>query len=150
MAFTIPTVADFKAQFVRDFPYAPLLDPTNPSYVTDADIQSALNEANIHFNAGAFDDASAALIYLYLAAHMMVVNIQVLASKGLASGAKFPLLSTGVGSVNISNNIPQLFQESPMFSGYLKTGYGQKYLDLVYPFTIGGGVGVVCGGTTFA
>lgn len=147
MAFTPPTIAQFKAQFVRDFPYAPPTDAGNLSYVTDVDIQSALNEAGYNFNDGLFSDMST-IIYLYLSAHMLVVNIQN-ASKGLASQARFPLLSTGVGSVNLSNNIPELFQNSPMFNGFLKTGYGQKYLDLVYPFTIGN-VGISCGTTTFA
>ncbi len=142
-----PTVAEFKAQFVRDFPYAPTSAPNDINYILDSDIQSAINEAQVNFNIYLFG-ANTTIIFMYLAAHTMVMNIRN-SSMGLNSQAKFPLESSSVGSVSITNNINDQFASDPSFSGFLKTGYGQKYLDMVYPYTIGN-VQTDLGRTTFA
>lgn len=147
MSWTAPTTTEFKAQFVRDFPYAPSSAPTDLKYVTDADIQSAINEAQVSFNCGLFG-ANTTIIFMYLAAHTLVMNIRN-SSMGLNSQAKFILESSSVGSVSITNNINERFASDPIFAGLLKTGYGQKYLDMVYPYTIGN-VGESCGQTTYA
>ena len=144
-----PLVSDFKTQFFRDFPFAEETDQSNLSLVVDIDIQNAINQASITFSGAIIDgDKSDFLAFLYLTAHYLVKNIQN-AQKGLNAQAKFPLLSTGVGSVNISNNISDRFSNDPMFSMLLTTGYGQVFLDMVYPYTIGN-VGFNCGTTTFA
>lgn len=142
-----PTVALFKTQFFRDFPYAPAEDPTNLDYVTDTDITNAINEALLNFNDSLFGDLSLT-VFMYLAAHILVMNIRN-SSMGLSSLAKFALDSTSVGGVSISNNINDQFKNDPLFSSFLTTGYGKKYLDLVYPFTVGN-VGTSCGRTTAA
>lgn len=142
-----PTTTEFKAQFVRDFPYAPSSDANNLSYIIDADIQSAINEAQVSFNPCMYGD-NTTIIFMYLAAHTLVMNIRN-SSMGLNSQAKFLLNSATVGSVSISNNISERFSSDPIFSGLLKTGYGQKYLDMVYPYTVGN-VNISCGRTTSA
>lgn len=147
MSWTPPTVAEFKAKFFRDFPYAPIKDPTNLNYVTDADVQNAITEGQVDYNSGMFGD-NATFFFLYLAAHYLVINIRN-SSMGLSSQAKFALDSTSVGGVSISNNINERFASDPLFAGLLLTSYGQKYLDLVYPYTIGNVQGT-CGTTTFA
>ncbi len=146
-SWTAPTVEEFKAQFFRDFPYAPDTDPDNTDYVTDQDITNAINEAIINFSCSLFG-ASTTYIFLYLAAHVMVSNIRN-SSMGLNSQAKFPLESSSVGGVSIANNINERFASDPIFSNYLTTGYGKKYLELVYPYTVGN-VGISCGRTTAA
>jgi hypothetical protein len=145
MSWTAPTVAQFKAQFYRDFPYAPATDLQNLDYVIDQDITNAITEALQNFNCALFGD-NTTIIFLYLAAHTLVSNIRN-SSMGLSSQAKFPLESSSVGGVSIANNINERFASDPIFAGYLTTGYGKKYLDLVYPYTIGN-VGISCGITT--
>lgn len=147
MSWTPPTVAEFKANFYRDFPYAPDSDPNNLNFVTNTDIQNAINQGQANFNCTLFGTQTTP-IFMYLAAHTLVLAIRN-AQMGLNSQAKFPLNSSSVGSVSISNNINEVFANDPMFAGYLKTGYGQIYLDMVYPFTIGR-VEIDCGRTTFA
>ena len=147
MSWAAPTPAQFKAQFVRDFPYAPASAPNDLAYITDTDIQSAINEAQANFNSGLFGD-STTIIFMYLAAHTLVMNIRN-SSMGLNSQAKFMLSSSSVGNVSITNNINEQFANDPLFSGLLKTGYGQKYLDMVYPYTVGN-VGTSHGHTTYA
>ncbi len=135
MSWTAPTVTEFKERFRRDFPYAPATAPDDLNYVCDLDIDTAIGEAQIDFNPGLFGDATTP-IFMYLAAHTLVVSIRN-SSMGLASQAKFAFNSTSVGGVSISNNINDRFASDPMFSGYLETGYGKKYLELVYPYTVG-------------
>lgn len=147
MSWTAPTVSEFKARFNRDFPYAPDTDPNNLDFVTDNDIQQAINEGQISFNSGIFGD-NATPIFMYLAAHCLVVSIRN-SGMGLASQAKFPLQSSSVGSVSISNDINERFSKEPMFAQYLETGYGKKYLQLSYPYTVGN-VNISCGTTTFS
>lgn len=151
--YTPPTVAQFKSQFFRDFPYAPapLNVSTDPEvlckYVVDLDIQNAINLAQANFNWCLFGNQSLT-INLYLCAHIMVTNIRT-SSAGLGSIAKFPMDSSSVGGISITNNINERFQNDPLFSGYLTTGYGKIYLDMVYPFTIGN-VQISRGHTSYA
>lgn len=145
--WTAPTVSEFKAFFVRDFPYAPEDDAGNLDYVIDADIERAISEGQIPFNYDLFGD-NATSVFMYLAAHFLAVNLQN-AQKGLQGQARFPAMSKSVGSVSVSNAIPEKFVNNPLYSGYLKTSYGQKYLELAYPYTIGR-VKLIRGATTFA
>jgi hypothetical protein len=145
--WTAPTVSEFKAFFIRDFPYAPEAEPDNLSYVVNNDISRAITEGQIPFNSDLFGD-NATSIFMYLAAHFLAVNLQN-AQKGIQGQARFPALSKSVGSVSVSNALPEKFVNNPLFSGYLKTSYGQKYLELAYPYTIGRAK-LIRGATTFA
>ncbi len=131
--FTPPTIAEFKAFFVRDFPYG-----TDPNVaVLDADIQKGLDEANFNFNADLFDtQANYALCYLYLAAHYMVLNLRA-SSQGIAGNYSWLENSKSVGSVSQSFSIPPRILNSPVWSLYTKTMYGAKYVSLVFPLTVG-------------
>ena len=151
--WVVPTVAQFQAQFFRDFPYAPAQlatdtsDATLSKYVINQDIQNAIDLANVDFNSGLFGDMSQT-IFMYLAAHYLIVNIRD-SSMGLNSQPKWILDASSVGGVSISNNINERFASDPNFSKYLTTGKGQIYLDLVYPFTVGN-VQLNCGQSTSA
>ena len=147
MTWTPPSASDFKAVFIRDFPYAPALDPNNLEFITDADITRAINDANMDFNSCLFGD-SATQIFMYLAAYHLIQNIQN-STQGLNSQAKMVLTNIGVGSVSQGNQIAGAFAEDPYLAKFLKNGYGQKYLELAFPYTIGQAK-VVQGVTSFA
>lgn len=147
MSWIAPTVTEFKGKFLRDFQYAPAEDPTNLKYVTDGDIQAAIDDGNIDFNSGLFGDAATA-IFLYLAAYHLVQNIQ-MGSKGLTAQAIFTQASKSVGGVSVSNQIASQYADDPITSKYLKNAYGQKYIELAHPYLIGG-VLAVMGRTTNA
>lgn len=136
-----PSISDFKAQFFRDFPYAPAGD-TALCYVQDQDIQNAMNMAVADFNPQYGSNTT--LVFLYLTAHYLVLNLQN-SAMGLNSQGKFVLESSAVDGVSTVNNIVQRFKDDPNFNKYIRTGYGQLYLDMVYPYTIGAGFNFIPG-----
>lgn len=136
--YTKPTVADFKAFFVRDFPYG-----VDPSVVMDSDITNALAEAGFNFNEGLFDSqADYQLAYLLLTAHYLVMDLRA-SSQGIAGQYSFLVSGRAVGNVSESFSIPQAILDNPMFSFYTKTPYGAKYLNLIYPL-LSGQIFAVC------
>lgn len=138
---TPPTVADFKAQFVRDFPYG-----TTSDKVMDADIQTAITEAAFTINESLFDtQANYSLAYGYLAAHCLVTNIKN-SSQGLSGNFAWLEASKGVGSISQSFAIPENILKNPMMAMLSKTSYGAKYLSLVLPL-LTGRMGIVMGDT---
>lgn len=183
------TIADFKAQFARDFPYlvvwsntttyntgkevyydinelfyrslidgnVGLIPPDNPSeweqysddiynYVLDADITKAFAEAQLNFNQALFgSDSEITLVYLYLTAHYLVMDIRG-ALQGLESSGTFNVSSRSVGSVSESYAIPQEYLSDPFFEYFTKTTYGLKYLSYAVPRTRGN-VNSISGGT---
>lgn len=139
-----PTVAQFKAQFFRDFPYAPAGN-ASLDYVQDQDITNAITMACGDFNPQYGSNTT--LIFLFLAAHYMVLSLQN-SAMGLNSQGKFVLESSAVAGVSTVNNISDRFKNDPNFNKYIRTGYGQLYLDMVYPYTIGAGFGFIQGGVS--
>lgn len=136
-----PTIADFKTNFSRDFPYG-----TTNSTVKDFDITKALNEAGFNINESLFGTQdSYSMAYLYLAAHYLVMDLRA-SSQGI-SGA-FGWLESGksVGSVSQSFSIPQKILDNPVFAYYSKTNYGAKYLSLVLPRLVAP-ISIAAGGT---
>jgi len=134
--WTVPSVSDFKAYFVRDFNFAPADDQTNVNtYVVDADVTRAINEAQINFNDGLFGD-NATMIFMYLVAYTLVVNIQN-SAKGISSQAKFPISSNSVGGVSVTFQVPERYAKDAFIQQYTKNGYGMKYLEMVLPFLVG-------------
>ena len=132
-----PQVSDFKAYFVRDFNYAPSDDQNNlNTYVVDADVQRAINEANINFNQDLFDTSSIGMIFMYLAAYTLIENIQN-SSQGISSQVQFPITSNSVGGVAINFQIPERYMKDAFLQQYTKNGYGYKYLELVLPYLVG-------------
>ena len=126
------------------------------SYLMDADIQKAIYEANLSFNAELFDDMGKCeyignknLVFMYLVAFYLVMDIQN-AQSGLSSQAYNSFVSSkSVGNVSESYGIPSWVSSNPMYSIYLSNGYGKKYLTYLIPQVTGW---FYCGhgGTTLA
>ena len=147
MPWSQPSLSDFKTRFVRDFPYAPASDQNNPDYVMDADITSAIAQANASFNQsiGAADVALSEM-FLLLSAFFLVENLKT-AQNGINSQAQFLANSKGVGGVNVGYQIPEIISSNQNLAKFATNGYGMQYLNMAIPFLIGG-FGVVAGATT--
>lgn len=134
------TSAPFKAQFVRDFNYAPDSDPDNLQYVTDADILAAYQNALQNFNPSIFGTLTPVdqitPVFLWLAAFYLVWSIQN-SSTGLGSQSKFPISNKSVGGVALGFSIPEAYLKNPVLSIYATNGYGMMYLSFALQKTIG-------------
>lgn len=129
MAFTNPSVTDFKNQFVRDFPYG--LDASTS--ILDADITSAFQFTNINFNPGFWaDQASYTLGYLLLSAHYLVMNLRA-SSQGINGQFNFTQQSKNAAAVAEAFAIPQRILDNPDWAMLCKTNYGAQYLQLLLP-----------------
>lgn len=228
-SFTPPTIAQFKAQFPRDWPYG-----AGPETVQNSDIQNAINESYQLFNPALFNNkgplfaasltgdttlgsptivnlssvyglqaaqsitgagipasttilsvagtsltisanatatattvalavsgvssvavSEAIIAYCYLSAHMMVLSLQnsgglgaPLSYQGAGSSGGGTVQSKTVGSVSINYALPEFVTKSPTLSQYMRTGYGQKYLQMIAPKIPGRRVFVVRGEPT--
>lgn len=142
-----PSVADFKAQFNRDFTYG-----TGMNTVMDSDVQRGLNEARIVFNPELWGtDYEKNTAYLYASAHFMVLNIQAAGGpsatnfgRGVQSKGGGTIESKGVGSVNVGYAVPDFVRQSPILSQFMRTDYGQMYLQFMNPRLVGN-IAVVSG-----
>lgn len=155
----LPVYVEGKAYFTNDIVYyepnfyQSLVDnntelPTNTTnwqvindsvnnYIQDSDIMRAFNEAVINFNVNLFTDQnSAIMVFLYLAAHYLVIDLNN-AMNPLALGFMGFTQSKSVGSVSESYGIPQWMLNNQVLSAYAQTGYGRKYLSLMQPYLIG-------------
>jgi hypothetical protein len=134
------TSAPFKAQFVRDFNYAPDTDANNLAYVTDADILAAYNNALQNFNPGLFGTLTPVdqitPVFLWLSAFYLVWSIQN-STAGLSSQSKFPINNKSVGGIALGFAIPEQYLKNPVLSQYAQNGYGMMYLSFALPKTIG-------------
>lgn len=133
MAWTAATVANFKAQFVRDFPYG-----TDPNVaVLDQDITNAFNMVDININQALWPTQTAYTIaYCLLAAHFMVLNLRA-SSQGLNGQFNWAQNSKSVGAVSEAFTIPQRLIDNPDFMAYSKTNYGAQYLNMLWPLLSG-------------
>lgn len=141
MAYSSPSVNDFKTQFIRDFPFAVPSsgggDSTDSSKVLDADITNALTLAGNQINPGIFTtQALYTQGYLYLAAHYLVTAFSA-AFEGVGSSAGWLTASKSVGSVSESYAIPDRITKSPFLALLSKTKYGSMYLQIVLPLLVG-------------
>lgn len=179
------TVADFKAQFFRDFPYLPVYSNTKlynqgahvyypttelfydckangtigvlptdvtawdivaddvMNYVQDADIIKAFAEAQVVFNQALFgSDDEIRLVYLYVVAHYLCIDLNAAAAGIGGTGGIGILSGRTVGSVSESYQIPKTYLDNPTYAIYAKTNYGLKYLSLVLPKLVGNIVAV--------
>lgn len=131
--FTAPTIAQFQAQFVRDFPYG--TDPNTS--VLNADILNAFNLVDITINPCLWANQTAYQIgYGYLAAHFLVLNLRS-SSQGLNGQYNWAQNSKSVGGVSEGFTIPQRIIDNPDFMAYMKTNYGAMYLNLLWPQLVG-------------
>lgn len=116
-------------------------------YVLDADITRAIGEMSAMFPIDKFKtDEAIRLGELYLTAHCLVNDIRT-ANGGLVSQFPFPLQSKSVGSISQSYGIPRRFLDREIYSFYITSQYGLKYLALVIPRMIGN-ISVAFGATT--
>lgn len=139
------TIAEFKARFNRDFIYG-----KGPEKVEDQDITNALDEGTLVFNPaiwlvnGTVDEKKVA--FLLLAAHMLVLNIQAaggLSATNMGAGAGSSgggiIQSKSIGSISLTYVMPDFVTKSPILSQFMRTDYGQKYLQMLIPRLVGGG-----------
>lgn len=133
MAFTNPSVAQFQAQFPRDFPYG-----TDPNIsVLDSDITAAFQRANVLTNQALFaDQGTYTFCYNLLSAHYLVLNLRA-SSQGINGQYNFLQNSKGVGQINEAFAIPQRILDNPLFSMLTKTNYGAQYLEILSPKLLG-------------
>lgn len=147
-----PSVANFKAQFNREFVYG-----TSLAQIQDNDIQRAINETSLSFNPGLWDSSPLGntseqnIAYLYLSAHYLTLNIQgaggltsVNRGRGVKSSGGGTINNKSIGSVSIAYAIPDYVQNSAILGQYMRTDFGQKYLALLAPRIVGN-VAVVSG-----
>lgn len=134
MAFTNPSIAEFKLYFERDFPYSAL--PADG--VTDNDIAKAMQVANPNINQCFFADQSIYNVgYLLLTAHNLVLSIQRSGQGLFGTGNAGIEQSKSVGSVSQSFAIPDEYMKNPTFAAFSKTAYGAEYFNLIYPHLVG-------------
>lgn len=132
MAYTEPLVADFKAYFVRDFPYG-----TDVTMVMDQDIANALIDAHVSINQDLWSSQQEFTnAFLNLAAHFMVSNLRA-SSQGIGGQYAWLEASKSVGSVSESFSLPPRIAENPQMSMFAKTNYGAKYLMMILPYLTG-------------
>lgn len=135
------TIEEFKQFFSKDFEYG-----TEQDQVSDAEIARAMTEAKMNFNEGMFqDDDEKKLIFSYLTAYYLVVDINNANTQGASNNGGL-LTYRQVRNVAESFKVPKWVEESPMFSQFSQNGYGLKYLTMIYPYLIGN-VGIVGGAT---
>lgn len=138
MAYQI-SINDFKTFFNKDFVYGNEIDQ-----VSDADISRAILEARMNFNEKLFDnDDEKKLIYLYLTAYYLVVDINNTNTQGASNNGGL-VTYRQVRNVAESFKIPKWVEENPMLSQFAQNGYGLKYITMIYPYLIGN-MGVVPG-----
>lgn len=127
------TVAEFKAWFVRDFPYS-----TNPEEgITDAEILKSFAEASLVFNPQFFDkEENKKLGFLYLAAHYLCIDLQN-GAQGINGKYEGLMASKSVGSVSVGYQLPSWLLDNPIYSLLAQTRYGIKYLSLIVSFMVG-------------
>lgn len=133
------TVSEFKNYFKRDFKDVFLPENIDENsnealeYVLDADIEKAINQTNSIINKSLFEDCEILYIAeMFLTAHCLVYDLRT-SQSGLASTFEFPLQSKSVSGVSVSYGIPQKFLQKEVFSFFLTSGYGLKYLALLIP-----------------
>jgi len=133
MAYTAPTIANFKAQFFRDFPYG-----TDPDVsVLDQDILNAFNLVDISINQDLWDtQADYSIGYLLYAAHFLVLSLRN-SSQGLNGQFNWAQNNKAVGAVSEGFQIPQRIIENPELMMLKKTQYGGMYLQLILPSLVG-------------
>lgn len=108
------------------------VDDSILNYVSDVDIERAIGEMTAMLPISKFDTETLKIAQLYLTAHCLVNDVRN-ANSGLASVFAFPLQSKSVGNVSQSYGIPARFLDKEIYSFYITSGYGLKYLALLIP-----------------
>ena len=135
-----PTIVDFKARFDRDFAFGEGKD-----YVRDQDVSNALADVVCLFNSSLWSSVQEKTsAYLFVAAHMMVLNLQAagglsarVTGKAVGNTGGGVVQSKSVGAVSVAYAIPESVANSRVLSQFMKTDYGQRYLQMLAPRLIG-------------
>lgn len=126
------------------------------NYLSDADIQKAIQEAKMGFNESLFDDNETEdyigdrnLALMYLTAYYLVMDIKN-STAGLSSNGYASFVSSkSVGGVSESYGVPTWVSSDPMLALYMDNGYGKKYVSMLLPRAKANSIMLACGGTTF-
>lgn len=131
-------ITKFKEHFARDFNYLPQEEVEDLlQYISDDDIKKALFEALAIFPCDLFENNEIrTLALLYLTAHYLCQDFKN-AQQGLNSTGSFPATSKTVRNVSEAYALPTWITNNPLLSYIAQTGYGQKYLSLYWPRTVG-------------
>ena len=142
MAFSNPSVQDFKDFFNRDFPYGD--DPNN--FVLDSDIAKAFQFTNVNMNQSLFGDQGSYTVgYMLLSAHYLVTNLRA-SSQGMNGQYNFLQNSKSVSAISEAFSIPQRILDNPDWAMLCKTNYGAQFIQLVLP-QMGGQMWIAYGST---
>jgi len=115
------------------------------NYINDTDIEKAIGEQEAMLPVSRFDDVTLAMAQEYLTAHCLCNDIKT-SNAGLASQISFPVQSKSAGSISTSYGIPKGFMDKEIYSFYLTSQYGLKYLALLIP-RIKGNIAIAYGWT---
>jgi hypothetical protein len=133
------SVAQFQAQFDRDFTYG-----TGTDTVRTSDIVKAFGVAWANWNASLFTQDEAPIAYGYLAAHFLVLNIQGAGGlnplgphRGTNSRGGGVIQSKSVGDVTVNFQVPDMIAKSRILSQLYRTDYGQQFLQMALPRIVG-------------
>ena len=131
--FVYPTVAEFKARFVRDWSYG-----TTPQTVQDVDIQNAIQDAqstmpvwDIWCNQAEFTNA-----VNYLIAHHLVTGIN-MSTLGMQGQWNWLTEGKSVGEVAENYVIPEWIKENKVLAYLTTTKYGAKFCSIIAPRMVG-------------
>ena len=142
------SLTDGNTRLPTDITNWALVNDSVDNYIQDSDIERAFAEAKVNFNPDLFtDDDTAIMVFLYLAAHYLVIDLNN-AMNPLGMGYMGFTQSKSVGSVSESYAVPQFMLNNAILSQYAQTGYGRKYLSLIQPY-LAGNIIFVPGRTTY-
>ena len=102
------------------------------NYISDTDIQNAINLSDTLINVSLFDDTTLTQAQLYLSAHCLCYLIRA-TNGGLASRISFPEQSKSAGSISQSFSIPKNYLEKEIYNFYINSEWGLLYLTLFIP-----------------
>jgi hypothetical protein len=136
------TIAQFKAQFPRDFFYG-----SGKDKVTNGDVAAAQTAARQMFNGALWPDA-ASVVYAFnlVTAHYLALNLQAAGGLGDPTPAQ-GAVSSGEGVIGAKSidgisvtyvGLDALVQKFKTLAEFMETRYGKQYLSLVKPQLIGG------------
>lgn len=112
-------------------------DDTKLRMVTDGDINGAIQDADFNINECLFgSQASFTRAFLWLAAHLLVENIQANV-EGLASQYSWLTAMKNVEGVSQSFKVPSWVMEDPFLASLSTTRFGLNYLRIVLPYMVG-------------
>ena len=148
MSVTPPiAAADFKTRFDREFLYGAGLD-----VVRDKDINDAIAQAQVMYNAALWSVDDGKQAFLYATAHFVTIRIQ--AAGGLSSavtGVGVTNRSTGivesksVGQVSVSyTSPPERLKKMAYLLPFWETEYGKQYVMMLMP-KLAGNAAIVSG-----